>query len=303
MDRRRFISTAALTAAAWAIPWTRRAGAQTQPSTRFKLKYAPALNAFTAHAGNDPLDNISFAADHGFTAVFDNGLMGRPKEQQEQIANHCAKLGMTLGPFVMYTEWRRPTLVTADKQTRQAFLKTVEQGIDLAKRTNVKWALVVPGPYHQGLEWDYQTANLISNLKAAAELAEKAGLVIVLEPLNPHDHPGQFLQRISQAYQLCIAVNSPSVKILDDLYHQQITEGNLIGNIDAAWDQIAAFHCGDHPGRMEPGTGEINYRNIFKHLHTKKYQGVICMEHGNSKGSGKQAELSLISAYRACDDF
>ena len=98
-------------------------------------------------------------------------------------------------------------------------------------------------------------------------------------------------------------MGSPSIKIINDLYHQQITEGNLIPNIDRAWDEIAAFHLGDNPGRKEPGTGEINYKNIFKHLQGKGYQGVLCMEHGNSKGSGKEAEKSLIAAYRAADDF
>jgi len=98
-------------------------------------------------------------------------------------------------------------------------------------------------------------------------------------------------------------VGSASVKIVNDLYHQQVTEGNLIPNIDKAWDQIGAFHVGDHPGRQEPGTGEINYRNVFRHIHGKGYTGVLCMEHGNSKGGGKEAERSLIAAYRAADDF
>jgi len=304
MDRRNFMATAAAAAATWAVTRTAKLNAEVQQTTgRFKLKYAPTVNAFSAHAGDDPLDNIKFAADQGFSAVFDNGLMGRPKDQQEKIGKLVADLGMTLGPFVMYAEWRRPTLVTADPDAKAALLKAVEQAVDLSKRTSAKWALLVPGPYHQALEWDYQTANLISNLRSAAEVAARSGLVIVIEPLNPHDHPGQFLQRIPQAYHICKAVDSPAVKIVDDLYHQQITEGNLIGNIDKAWDQIASFHVGDNPGRMEPGTGEINYRNIFRHLHRKGYQGVICMEHGNSKGTGKPAEQALVAAYRAADDF
>ncbi|MDH7598972.1 MAG: TIM barrel protein [Sedimentisphaerales bacterium] len=304
MDRRTFMKTAAVATSTWIFARPSNLTAQSGEMNRaFKLKYAPTLNAFSAHVGDDPVENIKFAADQGFSAVFDNGLMGRPKDQQEQIAKALADRGMTLGPFVMYTEWQTPTLVTGRPDARAALLKAVERAIDVAKRTSAKWALVVPGPYDRALEWDYQTANVISNLRSAAELAAKAGLILVIEPLNPHDHPGQFLQRIPQAYQICKAVDSPAVKIVNDLYHQQITEGNLIGNIDRAWDQIAAFHVGDNPGRMEPGTGEINYRNIFRHLHSKGYQGVICMEHGNSKGSGKQAEQSLIAAYRAADNF
>jgi hydroxypyruvate isomerase len=134
------------------------------------------------------------------------------------------------------------------------------------------------------------------------DICAPAGLVIVLESLNPRDHPGLFLTKIPQAFEICRAVNSPSCKILDDLYHQQITEGNLIPNVDAAWSEIAAFHLGDNPGRNEPTTGEINFRNIFKHLYEKGYKGALCMEHGASK-PGKEGERAVIDAYRACDAF
>ena len=80
------------------------------------------------------------------------------------------------------------------------------------------------------------------------------------------------------------------------------TEGNLIPNMDAAWDEIAYFQIGDNPGRKEPTTGEINYLNVFKHIHDKGYTGVLGMEHGNSEG-GKEGERAVIDAYRAVDSF
>jgi hydroxypyruvate isomerase len=107
---------------------------------------------------------------------------------------------------------------------------------------------------------------------------------------------------MAQAFQICKAVGSPSVKILDDMYHQQITEGNIIPNIDACWDELAAFHVGDSPGRREPGTGEMNYRNIFKHIHSKGYKGVLCLEHGLSR-KGIEGEKALLAAYRDADTF
>jgi hydroxypyruvate isomerase len=125
---------------------------------------------------------------------------------------------------------------------------------------------------------------------------------MVLEPLNPRDHPGLVLTKIPQAYQICRSVGSPSCKILNDLYHQQITEGNLIPNIDRAWDEIAYFQVGDNPGRKEPTTGEINYRNVFRHIHDKGFDGIVGMEHGLSR-DGKEGEVALIDAYVACDDF
>jgi hydroxypyruvate isomerase len=97
-------------------------------------------------------------------------------------------------------------------------------------------------------------------------------------------------------------VNSPSCKILDDLYHQQISEGNLIPNMDMAWDEIAYLQIGDNPGRKEPTTGEINYKNVFKHVYEKGYTGVLGMEHGNSQ-PGADGERALIEAYREVDGF
>jgi hydroxypyruvate isomerase len=209
---------------------------------------------------------------------------------------------MKLGPFVLEAEFGKKTLVLRDKEARDAILQKMRAGVETMKRTGCKLALLVPGRFDESLAWDYQTANVVDHLRACMEICEPAGLVIVLEPLNPKNHPGLFLTKIPQAYQVCKAVNSPSCKIVNDIYHQQITEGNIIPNIEAAWDQIAAFHLGDNPGRKEPTSGEINYRNVFKWIHGKGYQGVLCMEHGQSK-PGRDGERAVIDAYRACDSF
>tara|TARA_A100000164_G_scaffold129213_1_gene114567 strand:- start:966 stop:1343 length:378 start_codon:yes stop_codon:yes gene_type:complete len=125
---------------------------------------------------------------------------------------------------------------------------------------------------------------------------------MVLEPLNFRNHPGLFLAESPQAYSICKAVNSPSCKILFDIYHQQIQEGNIIPNIEKCWDEIGYFQIGDNPGRNEPTTGEINYKNIFKFIKEKEFKGVLGMEHGNSI-KGKEGEIALIKAYQNVDDF
>jgi hydroxypyruvate isomerase len=296
------LGAAALTAAGrGAFP---AAGLPARPPAagRFKLKYAPSFGQFTNHAGKDLASQIQFADDEGFSAMFDNGLMGRPVAEQELIAREIAKRNMILGPFVVYADFKVKSLVTRDKDVRAMLLSKMKQGVETAKRTNCRWALLVPGRYDESLAWEYQTANVVENLRALMEVGEPAGLILVLEPLNPRDHPGLFLTRIPQAYEICRAVGSPSCKILNDMYHQQITEGDLIPNIDAAWEEIAAFHVGDNPGRNEPTTGEINYKNIFKHLKQKGYQGPLCMEHGQSR-KGKEGERAVIDAYRDCDSF
>jgi hydroxypyruvate isomerase len=302
MIRREFMAT---TAVAGLALGARALGDQPKAATsgRFTLRYAPHFGMFRHHAGDDPVDQLRFAADEGFTAWEDNGMAGRSVDDQQRIADAMQQLGIAMGVFVAHAEWREPIYARGGAETRRMLQDRMRQAVEVARRVNATWCTVVPGPYDRGLEWDYQTANVIDCLRAMCEVCEPAGLVMVLEPLNPwSDHAGMFLQKIAQAHLICEAVDSPSCMILDDLYHQQITEGNLIPNIDRAWSRIAYVQVGDNPGRREPTTGEINYRNIFRHLHRKGYTGIIGMEHGISR-PGKAGERALIDAYVACDSF
>ncbi|MHC4123865.1 MAG: hydroxypyruvate isomerase family protein [Planctomycetota bacterium] len=304
MDRRTFLTASMATAAAISMKKANGQGSAMPCQKRnFRLKYAPHFKMFEKHAGAGLVDQIRFIADMGFTALEDNKMMERPIPEQEKIAKEMSRLNMTMGVFVAYHTFKEKTFVKNDKDIRGMLVKRIKEAVEVAKRVNAKWCTVVPGVYDTGMEWDYQTANVIENLKRSAEVFEPHGLIMVLEPLNPwKNHPGLFLTKVPQAYQICKAVNSPACKILNDLYHQQITEGNLIPNIDKAWEEIAYFQVGDNPGRKEPTTGEINYKNIFRHLYNKGYKGVIGMEHGNSK-KGKEGEMAVIEAYRKCDDF
>jgi hydroxypyruvate isomerase len=309
MERRSFIRNAAIGGAAMAaLPGILSAtaanpDAKASNKARFNLKYAPGLGTFREHAGNDPIDEIRFMHDQGFRAIFDNGFMGKEPALQEKIANELARLGMDFGPYVLYADFGTKSMVTRDPEVMEMLKNRVKAAVELQKRTGAGQALMVPGRFDERLHWDYQTANVIDSMRMICEIAGPSNLVIVLEPLNGlRDHPGLFLTTIPQSYMICKAVNHPSCRIVNDLYHQQITEGNLIPNMDAAWEYIAAFHCGDHPGRREPGTGEINYLNVFKHIHSKGYDGVICMEHGRSI-PGKEGEKALIEAYRKVDAF
>jgi len=269
----------------------------------FNLKYAPHFGMFKEHAGDDPIEQLKFMAEQGFTAMEDNGMMNRSVSLQEKIANEMIRLNMAMGVFVAHSEFAEKTFVMNNNDVRATLVDQMKKAVDLAKRVNAKWCTVVPGAFDTKLEWDYQTTNVIENLKWCADVCEPANLTMVLEPLNAwRDHPGLFLTKVPQAYQICKAVNSPSCKILDDLYHQQITEGNLIPNIDLAWSEIAYFQIGDNPGRKEPTTGEINYRNVFKHISNKGFKGILGMEHGNSL-PGKEGETALIEAYKYCDNF
>lgn len=269
----------------------------------FNLNYAPHLGMFKNMAGDDPIDQLNFMADQGFTAFEDNNMNTRPIALQEKMAATMRKRNLTMGVFVAYKDFRNPTLASGKADARQDFLDQIKTAVPVAKRVNAKWVTVVPGTVDLKLVEDYQTANVIESLKQASAILEPHGIVMVLEPLNWYrNHAGLFLKESPQAFQICRAVNSPACKILFDIYHQQIQEGNLIPNIEKCWDEIAYFQIGDNPGRKEPTTGEINYKNIFKYIHSRDFTGVMGMEHGNSRPD-KAGELAVINAYKEVDSF
>lgn len=302
MNRRNFIASS-LAAGTVLGSGPLLAQAARRPAPKFKLKYAPHPGTFKEHGGENPVDQIKFIADQGFTAMEDNQMGKRPIELQEKMARAMSDLGLTMGVFVVTADFKNVTFASPAPEAREAILKDIRAGLEVARRVNAKWMTVVPGCFDLKLPWEYQTSNVIDNFRRCAELCEPAGVTMVMEPLNTHtNHPGVFLQDVAQAHAICRAVRSPSCKILYDLYHQQIQRGNLIPNIDLAWNETAYFQAGDNPGRKEPGTGEVNYRRVFEHLHRKGFNGVIGMEHGNSR-PGKEGELAVIQAYRAADDF
>lgn len=268
----------------------------------FNLNYAFHDGMFKNHGGNDFIDQIKYAFDMGFRSIEDNGMMARPVEQQKKIGETLAKLGMTMGVFVITSDsWHWKTSLTTGKQEWiDKMVKDCKEAVEVAKRCNAKWMTVVPGNYERSLSHDMQTANVITALRKGAEILQLHGLVMVLEPLS--DNADLFLRHSHQTYMICKAVNSPACKILFDMYHMQRNEGDIINNINKCWDEIGYFQIGDNPGRNEPTTGEMNYRNIFRHIYNKGYRGILGMEHGNAR-PGKDGELALIKAYRESDAF
>jgi hydroxypyruvate isomerase len=260
---------------------------------------------FQNSAGKDVIDQLKFMADQGFMALEDNGMMGRPVEEQEKIAKEMTRLGMEMGVFVVDKGGNGAnTLASNKKEHIDIFLAGCKKAVETAKRVNAKWMTVVPGDFDRSLPIGVQTGNVIDALRRGAEILEPHGLVMVLEPLS--DTPNLFLRTSDQTYEICRGVNSKSCKILYDIYHMQKNEGRVIHNIEATWSEIDYFQIGDEPGRNEPTTGEINYKNIFKYIYTRsKKEGrnfILGMEHGNSQ-KGKEGEAALIKAYVDSDNF
>lgn len=306
MKRRTFLQNGVSTTAALAtgaIGLNAASSSKSLPSKAapFKMKFAPHLGMFKHHAGDDPIDQLNFMAEQGFSAFEDNGMKGREVALQKKMGETMAKLGMDMGVFVAHTiYWDKPNLASGKEDLREEFLSQIKESVEVAKRVNAKWMTVVPGYQDFRQDMHYQTLHVAESLKRACEILEPHGLVMVLEPLNFYNHPGLFLSESPQAFELCKLVGSPSCKILFDIYHQQIQEGNLLPNIAKTWDEIGYFQIGDNPGRKEPTTGEINYKNIFKYIDEKAFSGVLGMEHGNSQ-PGKEGEAAVIKAYREVD--
>ena len=284
-----------------AASYSRAAGAS-RNAARFSLKFAPHEGSFASRGGL--IEQIAYAADQGFTAWEDNEAAGRPVAEQEAMGKALRQRGMTMGVLVAsMPKWDkyRPLLGSGDRAEQDAMLADIRRSVDVAKRLDAKWMTVVTGFMDPKLPVEIQTARVIDVMRRAGDIVAPHGIAMVMEPLNTRtNHPGVYMQTIAQGYAVARGANSPAVKILADLYHEQIQSGNLIPTLDTCWSEIGYLQFGDNPGRNEPMTGEINYAAIVRWLRGRRYAGVIGMEHGNSV-AGRAGEDRLIAAYRAID--
>ncbi|MEM9082096.1 MAG: TIM barrel protein [Planctomycetota bacterium] len=268
---------------------------------------APDDGLFKLSAGDDPVDQIRFMHDEGFTALEDNFMKLRPAAEQERIGAELQRLGMSFGTFVatfkttgpMHVPYGESTLSLAsdDESVIEQILDEIRESVEVGKRLDAAICTVLSGPFDPRQPWEYQTAQMIKNLRRCAEIAEAGGLTLGIEPINGREWPNGFMTTVPHAYLMASAVNSPACKLIFDAYHVQIETGSLLANLEAAWDQIAYIQIADAPGRNELGTGEINYATFFQRLRELGYDGIIGVEHGKSK-PGVEGETAVISALR-----
>ncbi len=301
MKRRHFLQSSLLTPllsqAAVASP---RPAATAAASHTYHLRYAPRIGLANGLPVPKQLD---IYASHGFRAFEYNGLPhNHSLAEAAAFRKKMDQLKMEMGVFVVNSGgWKGGAL--CDKSFHAGFLKDTRRAVEYHKVMRNRWATVTSGLAVDHLSRKQQTANVIEGLKRAAGIVANTDLVLVLEPLNVLvNHAGYFVVTSEHAAEIIDGVGSPHVKILFDIYHQQISEGNLIHNIRKHWDRIAYFQIGDVPGRKEPGTGEINYRNVFRAIHEKGYQGILGMEHGLSQ-PGMAGLEKCFGEYRKADSW
>ncbi|EQB00057.1 hydroxypyruvate isomerase [Sphingobium wenxiniae] len=249
----------------------------------------------------DPIEHIAFAQDNGFAGIEDNFLKVRPVEEQTRIGVELARRGLDMGCFVNnVTSWNLPLWVSRDPNDRAAMIAELEGSIEAARRVGGRLMTTLIGR-RDGEAATYQRAALVENLKRAAPLAERAGVVICLEAVNTRDYPSQLLADVADAYAVAQAVGSPAVRMVFDIYHAQARGGDVINALTRCWDMVAAIQVADNPGRGEMGSGELNWANVLRHIRSLGYTGLIELEHDVS-GEGAEGERIVLDRLAAIDD-
>jgi hydroxypyruvate isomerase len=220
------------------------------------------------------MERFAQAASFGYPAVEIWPHKGKDRDVEE-IARLKKRLGIEIAQF---TAWGF-TPGMNDPKNHADFLKAVEEGCEVAKRLDCKLMTVVGGNDQPGMTQEQMHANIIEALKRAAPIAEKNGVTMILEPMNIRvDHKGHCLYGSAPAVRICREVGSPAVKINWDLYHMQISEGDLCGRLKDGFDQVGYLQLADHPGRNEPGTGEIHYNRVLREAYDLGYRGYVGLE-------------------------
>ena len=229
-------------------------------------------------------------AEAGFEAV---EFWGAGPKDIDALAKACRKAGVKVSGFIGLAT-PRPLV---ERQLAKDVRRALREGIRIGKKLDCSTFIVTVGNTVEGVPAKRQTANIIRNLKAAASVAQDKGMSLALEPLNTLvDHVGYHLDRTAAGREIVEAVDSPAVGLLYDAYHMQVMEGNLIETIRKNISLLKHVHVADVPGRMEPGTGEVNYANVLKALDQSGYRGYCGFEFKPSDNSA----AALARAKVAC---
>jgi len=235
------------------------------------------------------LDRIKAAASLGFPAVEFWPYEGK---NIDAIRSLCDQLPIAIAQF---TAWGF-TPGMNDPKNHDRFVKKIEEACQVAHRLNTNKMCVVGGNDQPGMTQEQMHANIITALKRVAPIAEAEKVMLILEPMNIRvDHKGHCLYGSPAAVRICREVNSPMVKINWDLYHMHISEGDLCGHLKEGWDQVGYLQLADHPGRNEPGTGEIYYPRVLREAYDLGYRDYLGLE-CNPKGAELDAAKAVAKA-------
>jgi hydroxypyruvate isomerase len=238
-----------------------------QPSTQFSVMIWTLKKLGTFE------QNLDRVAEAGYHHV---ELVGEFKQWSEDDYRRIMARMEALKVTVDATSGVSPGF--ADPSGGEAFLTALKAIIPTAKRLECKQIILLSGKRIEGAAPGSQHAAAIESLKRAADVLSAAGMVAVIEPIDRLENPTIYLDGVTEAFEIAHAVGSLNVKVLYDIYHEQREFGNLIEKFEANIAQVGLIHIADVPGRHEPGTGEINYLNVYRKLAQLGYKGTIAME-------------------------
>jgi hydroxypyruvate isomerase len=251
---------------------TAAAGLSAAPTTHtfsdFKTKFAANLAMWWDKKMPLP-EKIEKAHALGFDAV---EFWAYGKEDIDAIAATSQRLNMKV---VQFTAWGKPL---GSGKINDEFEAGIIEAISVAKKLGAPMMTVTGHRWVEGYTLEEQLANYTAALKRVAPLCEAANVMIIIEPFNPVDHGKNILNGSQAAVLICREVDSPMVKINWDFYHMQLSEGALLTYLEKGYDQMGYLQLADTPGRFQPGTGELNYRNILKAVYDMGYRGYIGVE-------------------------
>ncbi len=293
MKRRSFISACAtiLGGAGMMKAGAVAATVAERPFARVKLRMSAPLEWFPGRRPEEKLEGVAAWGLPAYEWLW-------PIGNSQTIRAKADELGLELSCIVGVGAIADGGMVNPDDHDK--LVEQFQSSIKVAKQLNCKRLVGLTGNERSDVSHEQQTAYVVQCLKRLAPIAEDNDVVLVMEALNPLvDHQGFFLTRTDQTMEILAEVDSPNVKMLFDIYHQQITEGNVIRNLTDNIDRIGHFHVADNPGRREPGTGELNYTNILKALAGTGYDGLVALECGHATGNHEET----LRATRACLDW
>jgi len=208
------------------------------------------------------------------------------------------KLGIECACLVGNRAVNPKGMTLVDPADRDAFLAEIQASTEAARRFETTRLVTLTGNALPGLPREAQHRSIVEGLKRAHDVVAPHGVTLIVEPLNTLvDHQGYYLNHTPEAFEIMREAASPNVKILFDIYHVQIMDGNLIDTIRRNISSIGHFHVGDVPGRHEPGTGEINYTNVFRAIREAGFRDFVAMEYMPSKDP--MATLAEVRAMAA----
>ena len=271
MNRRQFVQTAGLAAVSL------KAQAQPAPAAKSGIKTTLMLEMLKGSIEEE----FELAAHAGFQSVESLTQYALWSDADiVRVKKVCQSNNLTIDTVLAQQDWKKRPVSIVDPKHREPFLGDVKNAIVYAQKLGISNVSLTSGLSAAGLSYEQQYASLTEGIKRAADLVAAANLTLLIEPLNSLvDHPGCFLTSGVDGLKLVKEINLPHVRMLLDLYHEQVMRGNIIRTLTEAAPYVSVYHIADNPGRNDPGTGEVNFTNVYQAILKTGYKGYVGMEY------------------------